>query len=266
MTRSLILIFFIILTFNLSGEEQFLEGQSQKMIERYLNDHPNQGCPVNSSCSEKMGKAYQAWEKSLEKGQYLFSKTGPPVWSWIIPKSHDALEHEASNNPDTILWDSSCRNHRRTDPNLIDLEQEVRPLIVQGLNFVSDLNQLKKETDSFHRVFARALKIGTDQDIITYLLPSFDVPLKFDGKNLIYLQEHNGRYYSISVSNEGKVTGLAPQKVENYARQVDCPENLKDEFLKHRHPENLYLNHICRNIWNSKKQQFETFIFGWSCG
>lgn len=223
-------------------------------------DHPHPGCPTNSSCSIKMGQQFQKWEEGLKKREKKVPQKKVPVWSWILPKSHRALSEDGQKNPETILWDSACSKHRRHYS-----QENALPFIVTGLNFTSDLSTLPKETDSYYRIFAKALTLSEDGQLITYQLPSFEIPLKLKGDQIIYLLDHQGQYYSLALDRSGKITQLSAQKTTHFSRRIECPAKLKAAFLDFSFPENLYQNVICRKLWNSQSDQFETFLFGWSC-
>lgn len=61
-------------------------GKSKKeILTNFLNDHPHQGCPINSSCSEQMGKKRLNWLKIISNPNQDSLSEKVLISTWIVP-------------------------------------------------------------------------------------------------------------------------------------------------------------------------------------
>lgn len=215
-------------------------------LQTHLLDHKNPGCPTNSECSKEMGVFYKQWikvlsSKNIKKIQSFYNKNGLPLELWVL-KKHDSKKR--------ILWDSRCKNHNKN-------ETYIKSALVQGSSF--------KDYKNDPRYIARTALVLSQNNITTYTISNTDLPLYNSKKGLVFLKSVNGKYFSHSLSSHGKYLFLKAKNPPIYPQTVSCPNKLKKEYKKLKHPKNLYSGHFCQKIWNEDSDITDVIMTGWDC-
>ncbi|MFZ8932731.1 MAG: hypothetical protein ACO20H_02070 [Bacteriovoracaceae bacterium] len=209
----------------------------------------NNGCPLNSECSEKAGYLWNKWMLILElkdskqkfaKLSQFVKQHGIPFKTWHLPTE--------KRNEDKILWDSHCKNHRSPQKDIL----------------LADIF-LKNLTTSKTTIYNQAYMIDNSGKLISFKTPRDYTPTLIKNKKLIFTMEEEGHYYSLHISDKDEFKVSKPIKSEQGIYEVRCPKGLIENFDKFEVPENLYTSKFCHSIWNADKNKFSTILMGWSC-
>lgn len=235
-------------------------------LEKYLNDHPNEGCPSNSSCSQQMGKKRAQWIESLENMSSIDESTKVMASAWMVPSEHRPLDLHGEISPQLITWTSQCRQHQSSD------EENPLPLIRLAETYTSNVNSFSElNTADYAVVMNRGYLVSTNEEegeqksFTRYNLPTDEVPILFDNGKLVYLLQDDGHYYSLSVDANGKLELLSPTSPPHFPRTVKCPDEAIAHFISELEIQNLYVDIYCREVWDNQAQDFRLMAFGWTC-
>ncbi len=213
--------------------------------------HKYQGCPLNSICAPEMGVKKKSWDemfKTLPKDKKLAVKTLEdfrkkngillPVWTISSP----------DEEKDLIKWNSPCPQHQNPENKFFQAE-------VFTSNFSSlDNNRFLEE---------EALLLNENNSIISYKIPSKELPLYLNGEEMIFSMTSEGAYYYLGVDPTGQVRVLDTQNTEFSPTDAECPKDLITKF--EQLSKGLYSGHFCRNIYNSSLKKYQTLLFGLTC-
>ncbi len=203
---------------------------------------PPPGCPENAFCTPEMGNIRANWlkaikSKSIKKIERFRINTGVPLGFW-------------SNSPqkDAISWNSVCGAHNTENYKLYWAEIFVKKL------------SARKEF-----ILEKAWKQNKNGKIQSYPIPRGEVPGFIDNTSLVFIREEEGVYYGLRISHNGSLHIFKYPKGIPTSQSINCPKDLVTAFEKHFQNINIYQDHHCKQIWNTKTKNYEKMIFGLSC-
>ncbi len=226
----------------------------QAMANNFLDEfdklqHENTGCPINTSCSKKMGTALSKWEAFIKKThsknqfnklQVFFKNNGIPLY-FLSTK-------EAKISLDPIIWDSRCRFHIPKNPN---------NRIVKAMKFLKKLpkNSLYNFTP---------LIVYNGKDEMNYRIPYEDYPFAIKDERLFFIKDYDDFYYYYSVDKEGnlqienlnqKLVNMAMDKKQD---NIKCPTSMKFD-------DKYFSQSFCQKIQDLKTKELKIIQYAWSC-
>lgn len=213
--------------------------------------HENKGCPLNSICGTEMGVKKALWDdilKTLPKDNHLAVKTLEdfrkknglllPVWT-----ISNTLEEK-----DIIKWNSPCPQHQNPDNNFFQAEV-----------FAPDFSSL----DNKRFTQEEALLLEENNTIVSYRIPSKELPLFLNGKEMIFSMTSEGVYFYVAIDPSGKIRVIDTKNTEFNPLDIECPKELAskiDQLSK-----GLYSGHFCKNVYNFALKKYQPLLFGLTC-
>ena len=262
--KHLLFSFIILLSLEIKGnssDKKLDKNQEELKIEQFkphMLDHPFEGCPANSGCTEKLGLLNKKWSellkksikgKNLSKKLISFTKTnGVPIPLW--------LTEDASTKDNLIIWDSPCKNHNLENQKSIKMGM----IFTKSLNDLSSLIKEKKVLPRFLNVYQ-----GENKKPIELQTIRGETPLYFNGSKIIYQLGSEGLYYGLGLNPKGKLKIVTPVTPQEFPSSTPCPKSMEDSLKKKTIATNLYSGFYCQKIWNIKTKKFEIIQIGWSC-
>lgn len=214
------------------------------------------GCPENSYCKKETGANRKKWLDELKlfsKGKITEQKMNAFVQSeYGIPLSGWALE-EASLQPNILMWDSPCKQHKNPANKYYIMEVFKKSLSPNEL----------KESPSL--LFSWAIIKTAGKELETMVVPRGDAPLFMKDGNLYFLREEEGLYYGLLINKEGKLKITRSESTPNSPKEVACDKEMVDLFLRLSPSPNFYQGQYCKEIWDKSNKVYKTMLLGWSC-
>lgn len=211
-------------------------------------EHENPGCPINSECSEDMGKLLSQWLKALEgakasktkKLNEFRKKYGSPIQMMA--------QKEIYESADPVMWNSRCKFHNPKNPN---------NTVYRGFVFLKE--KIELENASFTPVYVYE---GTEKK--KYLIPYGDTVALIQNDELIVLKDYEDHFYKIAIKPDGsyRFIDLPNQTTRNaLAKKIKdykCPEE--------RSADKIYFSkYFCQRVLDLDSNQLKTIQVAWSC-
>lgn len=251
MNRNIFLTTFLGLSFLVLVNSSFAKDELQ-----YSKiDRP--GCPENSECSEATGKKRKYFQAELKKfltkkisvtelNINLAAEKAFPYSLFVKNLNHD--------EPGLALWESQCKHHKKGQkyfladyfvgkvdlPKMSELKFVVNPLLVQleDKKFI----QLPAFTSEY------PVEINLNQKIYA----------------ATYLREDEGRFYFVSLDQNGKIQIVESPQI-NTPETTVCSKELTEEFLKISESNQFYEVINCKKIWLKSTKTWVTAAYGVPC-
>tara|TARA_R110000868_G_scaffold64597_2_gene194046 strand:+ start:19308 stop:20066 length:759 start_codon:yes stop_codon:yes gene_type:complete len=214
----------------------------------HMIDHPFEGCPGGSKCTEATGKMRKAWYdtlklKKLSRSSDFQQKLGIPMAMWSQPVS-----------PITrglALWDSPCSHHNIENTKIFLAE-------VMTTNF----NKLAQQKNL---LIGKAVLRRSAAEFIQYPIPRAEAPIYIRNNKMVYSADIDGEYYYYSIASDGSIAILSGEKPVRFPENIQCSEDMIQAFKKISYPENLFKGTSCKSIWDMDAKAFKSIVYGWSC-
>lgn len=228
-------------------------------------EHENSGCPINSECSKTMGKLRKKWLMYLKKYDAhpkreskieAFRKNyGIPVDFWTTADSSSVFS--------PILWDSPCPHHK----------PKGKIPLMQGQAFVKDGKKGKVkivvDEKKGHEISDTKLLqfdpivVEENGKLLTFNVPSGDIPLSKRGKYLNILKDYQGHYVNLQIGVEGdwRIRKLPTSPGSDSSQ---CSDKLV-EFAQKNYPKSIYQSYYCREIYELKQKKYVKALIPWTC-
>ncbi len=224
----------------------------------HMVDHPHQGCPVNSSCTQALGAARESFvsvlkstsDKSAKALGRVITTTGVPMPVFVATAS--ATHTTNYNNPNFIIWDSPCENHRMTHESVYPAEAIVKSM--------RDLKSLKEARPGL------ILVMPAKGSIKSFDTPRDHTPRYMDNDKLYFLLEEVGNYYGLAVTSKGDISAVDLSSDYPAPDHVSCPSELTSVYDQLPQDRRVAFSHyFCRSIYNTKTKLRELALLAWSC-
>lgn len=214
-------------------------------------DHINPGCPDESICSKETGIKASIWKENLrnylqnhlsekELNNILTQKEAFPVNIWADAEA-------IKSNLNLALWRSPCKQHQDKN-NPIDI----------GEIYLKSIKNIP------HIIYSKIIYNNT-KEIKAIALPRGDAPIAIFNDHFYYTKDDDGLFYGLLISQNGELKISKTKSIKKYPREVSCPKEMSELFLKEAPSLNFYKGSFCKEIWNNDKNAYETILVGWSC-
>ena len=211
-------------------------------------EHENLGCPINSECSEAMGKLLTKWLEALDGPQKdktkrlnaFKEKYGTPLQ---VLGRKDIYE-----NADPILWNSRCKIHNPKNPNYT---------VYRGYAFIKD--KLKLENGIFTPVYVYE---GTEKK--EYKIPYGDTVALIQNDELIVLKDYEDHFFKIAIKPDGSYRFI---DIPNQTTRRALGKKIKDyKCPEERSADKVYFSkYYCQRVLDLDSNQLKTVQIGWAC-
>ncbi|MBH47035.1 MAG: hypothetical protein CME71_02565 [Halobacteriovorax sp.] len=214
----------------------------------HMIDHPFEGCPGGSKCTEETGKHRKAWHdtlktKRLSRSIDFHQKFGVPMAMWSQPVS--------PVTKGLALWDSPCSHHNLENSKIFLAE-------VMTTNF-------EKLAQQRNLLIGKAVLRKSSTEFIQYPIPRAEAPIYLKSNKMIYSADLDGEYYFYSIAADGSVEIVKGEKPARFPENIQCTEDMVQAFKKIPYPENLFKGASCKSIWDMDSKSFKSIVYGWSC-
>lgn len=216
-------------------------------------DHEFKGCPENSECDQVMGHMLSRWKvltgklkeindpkKNALAVEIFRSKYGIPVEFYTTQKSQVGFK--------PVLYNSPCKEHNPKDQ---------KEKVLKGIAFIKAISNEKAiiwrdqsqiELPLKDNMSPQPVKVYYDKGPVVYQLPLNEQPLFIKNRELYFLREDDGLYFTMKVSENGdwKIENLDMTQLsawEDKREEVTCPNDLD------KAPENFNIN-FCKTVWD----------------
>jgi hypothetical protein len=227
-------------------------------IPMHIIDHKYEGCPINSTCTSKLGELRKSFQKHIKRKNFKLAQKLVPIEAWVLnKKKHMEIERgKRSWDQRMATWDSPCRNHKT--------KEQVFEVAQINVNEYKTIQDSKKTTPEliFHRMFY--LHAG---QVKTTVIPLGETPLMSNGDMFFFNMEDNNHSYGMWINQKGAISKLsATQSSQKTPEEVSCPAELVKSFKNfYRETPSPYADHFCKAIWDKKTKKLRTYLFGWTC-
>lgn len=215
-----------------------------------------EGCPENSYCKKETGANRKKWLEQLKdfyKGNiseqklnaFVLAETGVPLSGWAM--------EEASLQPNILMWDSPCKQHKNPAGKYYIMEAFRKNL---------SANEIKENPTL---VYSRALLIEKGKAPSVVVVPRGDAPLFMKDGSLYFLREEEGLFYGLLVDKEGKIRIVKNETSPNLPKEVACSHEMIAQFQRLAPGPNFYQGQFCKEIWDKTEKNYKTLMLGWSC-
>ena len=211
-------------------------------------EHENPGCPINSECSEEMGKLLNKWLVTLKGPQ----KTKVKKLNEFKKKHGSPIQmlgrKDVYENADPVLWNSRCKIHNPKNPN---------NTVFRGFVFLKD--KIELENAMFTSVF---LYDGTERT--EYKIPYGDTVALVQNDELIILKDFDDHFYKIAVKPDGTyrfvdlphqtTRNALAKKIKDYA----CPKEQSADKV-------YFEKYYCQRVLDLDSNRLRTIQTSWAC-
>lgn len=215
-----------------------------------------EGCPENAYCKKETGLYRKKWIEELRKfsagkineqkiNAFIQAEYGVPVSGWG--------QEESSLQPNILLWDSPCKQHRNPVNKYYIAE-------VFRKNFSA--NELKELPNIF---FGRAVLLESNKSPYSIIVPRGDSPLFIKDGYLYYLREEEGIFYGLLINRQGRFKITKNESTSFPPKESQCSKEQIALFNREAPGPNFYQGNFCKDIWDITSKSYKTVLLGWSC-
>jgi hypothetical protein len=154
-----------------------------------------------------------------------------------------------------MLWSSVCYAHKGKN-------------IKMGKKFLSNLSEIntfkeyKKERPF---IFSDIVLRSIGGKITQYIAPSSESPSSIRDSKMLYTLGEMGAFYTLSISQDRKISIVSEDKDYNPTYSVECNKELLAYKIDLPKEFPLATKAYCRSIWNETTKKYETIMIHSFC-